>query len=339
MKRIVFVFCSAILLCACAKQGTSSEVPPLTVSVRIIDTLTVQTEHTYMGELEDNNTFAVCPSISGKISAIEVHNNQAVHAGQVLIRMDEIQRRNVLQAAQVTLRQAEDGYKRAKKMYDNGGIAEVKLVEIETQLGQARSAVAIAEQELSNCVIKAEQDGIVTDCRCKVGQTVLPGEVLMRLVGTDALVAKISIPEDEIMHLHIGDTAWVYIPVLEGRKIESYVSEKSLIPDKISHTYEVRLRLTASDSRELCLLPGMVCRVQFVSDHHTGFLIPANCLQMRSDGLYVWAVEGDTAVRRKVSDVHYRKNAVLVGNGLRQGDVIITDGFQKMYNGAKVRTL
>ena len=51
----------------------------------------------------------------------------------------------------------------------------------------------------------------------------------------------------------------------------------------------------------------------------------------------MWVVQEDsTAVRRRIQIGQYVPNGVLVTDGLQTGDRVVTDGFQKLYKGAKI---
>ena len=71
-----------------------------------------------------------------------------------------------------------------------------------------------------------------------------------------------------------------------------------------------------------------------------GVVIPAACVQVTTEGKSVWVVQEDsTAVRRRIQIGQYVPNGVLVTDGLQTGDRVVTDGFQKLYKGAKVKEI
>ncbi len=338
MKHSTLLILIVLGMCACGKQESVREVPPVEVSVQVMEAMTTCSEHTYMGELEDRKILSISSLAGGKVTEVLVHNNNRVRKDQPLVRIDDTQVQNSLRSARATLRQAEDGYRRVKQMYNNNGVPEVKLIEIETQLNQARAMVAIAEKELRNCTVTAPQDGTITNLDCKEGQTVVPGAALMRLISDDGLSVSISVPESEVMKLKIGDKGEAIVAVLGDTKIPCEISEMSLIPNRMSHTYTIRMALENDipQSARGRLLPGMVCRVLLANESRTGYLLPSDCLQMHVDELYVWVVNDGKATRRKVSDVLYQRNAVLVNKGIQQGDTIVVSGFQKLYSGAVI---
>ena len=101
----------------------------------------------------------------------------------------------------------------------------------------------------------------------------------------------------------------------------------------LSHAYPVRAEVLNKDG----LLPGMVGKVRMQGQQSEGVVIPAACVQVTTEGKSVWVVQEDsTAVRRLIQIGQYVPNGVLVSDGLQTGDRVVTDGFQKLYKGAKV---
>ena len=80
----------------------------------------------------------------------------------------------------------------------------------------------------------------------------------------------------------------------------------------------------------------MVAKIRLNSVALSGIIVPASCVQTVSDGLAVWALKNGKSYRRIIEVSDFVKNGVLVSKGLNHGDTIVTVGYQKLYNGAKV---
>ncbi|MDY2943035.1 MAG: hypothetical protein SOT07_04985, partial [Paludibacteraceae bacterium] len=114
------------------------------------------------------------------------------------------------------------------------------------------------------------------------------------------------------------------------------VVEKGMKANALSHAYPVRAEVLRREG----LLPGMVSKVCMTGQQSEGLLIPAACVQVTPEGKSVWVVQEDsTAVRRMVQIGQYVPDGVLVIDGLQTGDRVVTDGFQKLYKGAKVKEI
>jgi hypothetical protein len=68
--------------------------------------------------------------------------------------------------------------------------------------------------------------------------------------------------------------------------------------------------------------------------------IPGNALFQKDGQPAVWIVTKDGTVQLKPITVErYKGDNVVVGNGLAQGDVVVTGGAQKLLPGQKVRLM
>lgn len=331
MKKELFYLLAVILLFSCSKQTTTQQ-RPIPVSVLPIDSISIVPTHTYMGELENAASIQLAFQTAGRVSQLKVKIGQRVRANQLLAKLDDTQAQAALSAAQVTLQQAEDGLRRAQNLYDKNGISEVKYIEVKTQAEQARAMEAIARQNFANCTLIAPQDGVIGELHLLPGEVVLPAQPVMTLLSDDALQASFTVSENEIGRIRIGDTGRILVPAVSDQWIAGSVTEKSLIAGKIAHTYTVKMRFVHQGD----WMPGMVAKVQLDEQVSRGILIPAHCVQTSQEGLLVWKLQNGQAIRQVVELQDYAKNGVLIKSGISAGDTIITDGFQKLYYGARI---
>ena len=59
----------------------------------------------------------------------------------------------------------------------------------------------------------------------------------------------------------------------------------------------------------------------------------------QKQGLSVWVISNGKAERRLIKMSEYVKNGVIVDDGLSNGDTIVVQGYQKLYNGANIAVI
>ena len=155
----------------------------------------------------------------------------------------------------------------------------------------------------------------------------------MTLLDMKEVAAVFTVPENEIDRIPVGRTATILIPALENMTLEGKVTEKSMTSNPVSHSYKVKVSLPNAKGK---FLPGMVCKVYMEQSDQMGYVVPAKAVQTRPEGLAVWTVSHGKACRRLISSTEYVADGVLVKEGLRAGDTIVTEGYQKLYNQASV---
>lgn len=335
--RKFFTILTAMTLMAVAGSCKHKESPavraPIAVKVLTVDTVAGGMTHTYVGEVQENASVSVSFATGGRIERVYVREGDRVRAGQVLATINSAAAQNAYNAAKASLQQAEDAYQRLKKVYDQGSLAEVKWVEMQTSLEKARSMEQIARKQLDDCTLTAPISGVVGTCNAEAGANLLPGEPVLTLLDMGSVSVSFSVPESEISSVGIGDPVYVTVPALDNRTLTGKIAERSMTASLVSHSYQVKVSFPNADKS---LLPGMVCKVMLTLPDSQGFVIPAKCVQTRPEGLSVWVVENGRAQHRLLTATEFVANGVLVTSGLHPGDTVITEGLQKLYVNAEL---
>lgn len=340
MRRIhcFILFTLLLYLNSCGiKSNDQQEVKPIYVETLFIAEQKQINAHSYIGKMVESASIPISSPIGGMITNLYVSNGEQVKEGHVLLVIDSIQAYNSLQIALATLQQATDGYQRAQQVFEQGGVTEQKMVELRSQLQQAQSMLAIARKRLDDCTITAPRDGIVAECNLQVGQNIAPAVPIITLLDIQDYKVAFDVPEKDISTISLGDQGTMSIEALHVSNIPIRVTEKNLIANRLSHTYTVTATLThAAASVKRQLLPDMVGKIQLQTQEVKGIIIPATCIHTQTHSTVVWVVDNGKAIRRQIEVGSYTTDGVLVTSGLSVGDVIITSGYQKMYNGAPV---
>ena len=317
---------------------------PIPVQVLVVGEQTSVAQHTYVGTIEEERRVPLSVETGGQVLEVACRMGERVQKGEVLLRVDSASAIDAREAARATLRQAEDAYRRVTEVHGAGGVTEQQLIEVETKLAQARSMAAMAERRVENCVLRSPSDGVVGEVHVAEGQMLSPMTPAMTLYIVDRLYVTFSVPESEVAEIAVGGMGNMEVPAIDNAQsstlnaqspasIPVRVVEKGMKANALSHAYPVRAEVL----KKGLLLPGMVGKVRMQGQQSEGVVIPAACVQVTTEGKSVWVVQEDsTAVRRLIQIGQYVPNGVLVTDGLQTGDRVVTDGFQKLYKGAKV---
>jgi len=316
-------------------------IPERVVKVNVITVGSGETGsfHEYVGTLEEAAASSLSFGVGGRVTAVYVKEGQRVAAGQLLATVDKSNATNTFNAARATLNRAQDGYKRAKQVYDQGSLPEVKLIEVQTQLDQAQSMFDIAKKGLEDCNLYAPTAGTIDNRLIERGSSVTAFQPVMRLLDLSRLYVKMSVPEVDISRVRVGDSVRVVINALEDADtmaLKGIVEEQGVSADPLSHSYLVRIRIL---SHQKGLLPGMVCRVRLAGKQVSrGIEVPNRAVQLNNKGeRYVWVVRDSTAQQSPVRIGDLTQTGVLVTEGLQAGDQVIVDGMMKVSLGTKLK--
>ena len=166
-----------------------------------------------------------------------------------------------------------------------------------------------------------------------VGEMMRPTEPFCHIIDMDNLVVEFSVPEKEVSLIEKGIKATAEIVALDNKIFDIVVSDKSIVSNPFGHTYTVKAKINLDGEN---VYPGMVTKIKLNTTSLSGIIVPASCVQTMPNGLAVWTVKNGRTYRKVIEVTDYVKNGVLVSKGLECGDTIVTVGYQKLYNGAKV---
>lgn len=267
------------------------------------------------------------------------------------------QARAGLAQAEKSAAQAADAYKRMKLLHDNGSLPEMKWVEVQTQYQQAQDAVSQVRQQVNqaeaavktahaqkNISLKnlhdtrliAPSTGYISRSMVTAGQNIAPGQPVAMLVDIRQVKVKISVPETDIAHIHVGQPLHFTVSSMPGRIFTARITEKGVAADPISRSYEVKATAANADRK---LLPGTVCDVYIEQPQHAGVItLPANIIQIDMDNQpFVWTVVNGKARKTSVEPGQNIGDNVQIVSGLSYGSKVIVEGQQKVSNGTKVK--
>lgn len=344
MKKRLFLLILPFLLAGCADHhtqqlkerfiGGSKQERVIPVGILSIDSTSGVIRNTYPGNLEESQSVDLAFKYGGLLEGLYVKEGTTVAKGQLLAKVSSPTMENTQRTAQATLTQAQDAYERLKKVHDNGSLPEIKWKEMEANLEKAQAGYDLATAMLADNLLTAPFSGTVASVNAETGENIPPMKPVIRLINAKSLTVKISVPEEELNKIHVGDAAEIIIPALNDRRYSGKVIEKSLTASMLTHSYPVKVLIERPDKE---LRPGMIGKAVLSVDVSEGIVIPANAILINQDGKFVWVEENGIATRRPVLTSGFAGKGVVISEGLKKGDHVIVEGYQKVSEGMKVR--
>lgn len=338
MKKSVLMLMAVLLTISCSDKKKQKVKDPTRVKTEVVTAKAGLNGQTYVGIVEEQEATAVSFTGMGVVKRVLVNEGQAVGKGQLIAEMDDTQARNMLTAAEAQTAQADDALKRYGMLHDNGSLPEVKWVEIQSQVAQAKSQLEVARKNLADCRLVAPVSGIIGHKQIGAGETALPSQAVVSILDISNVKIRVSIPEAEIGHINGNTPSTIKVEAINS-SFNGGPIEKGVQADALTHTYDVRIKVANSGRK---LLPGMVASVQFfVQPSQQGQqynTVPITSVQRKADGsLFVWTVDKDNAVHRtQVSIGETVGNRVVVTTGLSEQQRVVTEGYHKLSEGTKV---
>lgn len=337
MKKGIWVWLTVLIICGCSSVSEQKTKAPIRVETEVVSAVTGEHMRTYVGMVEECEGTAVSFTGMGTIRRMLVDEGQTVNKGQLLAEMDDTQARNLLQGAEAQMEQANDAFKRYKMLHDNGSLPEVKWMEIQSNVAQAKSQWEAAKKNVADCRLTAPVSGVIGKRMLGAGETALPSQTVVSILDISTVKVKTSVPESEIGSIRSNTATIIHVEAINERFLGGRI-EKGVQADALTHTYDIRIQV---ENKERKLLPGMVASVSMAASeaqHPEHIMLPVTSVQKHANGsLFVWTVDKDNKAHRTIIRVGATQgNRIAVVQGLDTGQRIVTEGYQKLSEGTEV---
>lgn len=177
----------------------------------------------------------VAADVSGLVSEVQVHDNQAVKKGELLFRIDPARFQIALRDAQANVDSklaASQEAQRETNRYNRLNALSVSEEQQQQRSSAAAEAQAAYEQalasrdvaalNLSRSEVRAPVNGFVTNFDMRPGDYVDAGRPLFALIDSDSFYVDGYFEETKLPRIKVGDPAHVYL-VGERAVIEGHV--------------------------------------------------------------------------------------------------------------------
>ncbi len=341
MKKIMYLSIVMFLaMISCKnnneKQENDKQSDKINVKISKIVSYEGENNRNYSGVIEAKNRLPISFATAGTVTRVFVEEGQWVKKGQLLAKLDCSNAYNMYMLTNSKQEQAQDAYNRLEPMKDNGTLPEIKWIEVETGLNQAKAATSIAKKRMINCNLYATTSGVIGKKNIQVGMNILPINTALDILDISKVNVKASVPENEINFLKKGDTATIYISAI-NKTFEGTIKEIGVSADMFSHSYPVKITILNSKNK---IKPGMVCSVKIkTKTDKIGYLILNKALQNDMNGQFVYVVNENKSYKKSVKTIEFVGQKVLVTGNLKEGDNIIISGQQKLQEASDINIL
>ncbi len=286
----------------------------------------------YSGTVEASQTIPLNFQTTGTVEKVFVDAGDAVKKGQLLATIDKSDNQNMLEITHSKYQQALDAYNRLKTVHDQGSLSEIKWVEMETNLAQAKASLDLSKNNLDKCSMRAPVNGIIGRRNIEPGMSSIAlTSSPFDLVEITTVYVKIAVPENEIGKIKKGDIASAVVSALNNKQFEGEITNLSPVADAFSRTYEAKITIR---NQNLELKPGMVCDVILnLKTEKAMVLVPYQSVSKDPEGNnYVFVVDSNrkTVKKQIIKTGYYNSDKLEVLTGLTQGQIIVTEGKEKL---------
>lgn len=362
-KFVFFLFFAVLYSC------TSKEIGKKEVSVDVITetvvSKTIPAVFSFVGVAKSSHEVEIRARVEGYLESVDYKEGAFVKEGDLLYTLDKrpfeaavqnakgelAKQKAVLWNAKKSLERLEPLFKQnaaSKKDLDSATADDLTA---KAELQSAKAKLLQAELNLSYTTIKSPISGLSADTNYKEGALITPGAnaLLTTISVVDPIWVYFSVSENERLKLKKEEDEHRLIFPEDDPQIELVLADGSIFPqkgkvnfaspsiDQKTGTMSVRASLPNPGN---VLMPGQFVRINVLGAlRQNAIVIPQKALLEGKNGMFVYVVaDGKTAISNvEVGD--WYENGWIIKSGLKDGDVVIIEGVNKIAPGMPLNIL
>jgi membrane fusion protein, multidrug efflux system len=329
---------AALLSSAALAQAPKGPPPAMAVKAAAAKVAPALDEAGAVGTLRADEAVTIRPEIAGRVAEIRFNEGQAVARGALLVKLDQAELAAVVASSRAQLKLEEQKLDRADDLRQKGFISAQGLDDQKTALARAKAKLAEDEARLAKTEMRASFPGVAGLRQVSEGQYVAAGTDIARLEKIDQLKLDFRVPESYVGRLKAGQQVTVLVDAYQGKGFAGSVYAIEPGVDDQTRTILLRARVANSDLR---LRPGMFARVQVqLGVREKAVWVPEAAIVPRGQDLFVFRVlagpDGSKVELVRVQLGSRKVGEVEVVKGVAGGDLVVTEGTQKIGPGSSV---
>jgi RND family efflux transporter MFP subunit len=351
MKRIVLVIALTLLLAACGKEQ------PKKVEIRPVRVTSIQ--HTpggevisLSGQIQAKDQVNLAFRIGGRLQERNVTVGDTVAPGQIVARIESQDHQNALRSseadlasAQAVLANAQATESRQSELLGKGFATRAQYDQAEQQLRTAQAQVESAQAKLRNAndnlaytELKSDVAGSVTAKGAEPGEVVAAGRMVLQVARQGGRDAVFNVPSQLIRRSPKNPEVTVALSDEPTIVATGHVREVAPQADAATGTYVVKVTL---DNPPNAMRLGATIVGQVNIQAEPVIQLPGTALTQSEGKPAVWIVDREkkTVSLQQVTVGHYDASSIVVADGLKDGDLVVTAGVQALRPGQEVRLL
>jgi membrane fusion protein (multidrug efflux system) len=339
-----------------AKAATTpSENPPILIAGE--DLLTVHTGAlasgtVITGSIQPQRRADLRAEVSAVVLQVFKENGEAVHRGDLLIRLDDTAIRDGLTSAEAASRaasqaldQAERQFQRLKTLRASGMASAQQLEDAEIRRNNAQSDKAgaesrtvLARQQLQRTEVRAPFDGLVSERKTSAGDTAAVGKELIKVIDPTSARFDGFVSADKIGTVKLGQPVSFRVNGFGQQDFAGIVKRIDAAADPTTRQVEVLVDFVDNTQPSVS---GLYAEGRIETSTSAALMLPAVAMVKNGDHAYAWRVQ--SGILKKISielgERDPRHGDYAIRSGLAEGDQVVRNPQSTLKDGAKVETL
>lgn len=278
-------------------------------------------------------------------------NGERVRQGDLLVRLDATSIRDSLASAEEALRASTQSFEqtqrvleRAKTLNQQGMTsmqaledAELRRNAAQSELAAARARAVSARQQLTRTEVRAPFDGVVSERRVSVGDTVQVGREIIKVIDPASMRFEGQVSADRLSELKLGQPVAFRVNGFGDVEFKGKLSRIDASAN--AATRQVEVAASFDEPAKAPQVAGLYAEGRVNSGAQSALVLAEGSIQREGDAAFVWALKGDQIKRLPVQlgPRDERRGEVVIVSGLVSGDQVLRAPGSTLSDGQKVQ--
>lgn len=364
LRRRMLIMLAVVLLIVLALGGIkafsiyqqvqmfSAPKPPVSVAAAWAEQRQWQERLPAVGSLTALQGVDLSLEVAGTVKSLHFESGQKVKAGQLLLQLDHDQETALLGTAQADLGLAKVDFGRGSQLVGDSAISRGEFDRLTAQYRRNQAVVEQLKASLAKKSISAPFSGTIGIRQVDVGDYLPSGTVIATLQDLSSLYVDFNVPEQALPQLTLGQQVLVQVAAYPGQTFPGSISAINPKVDESTRNLLARATLANPDGK---LLPGMFASLLvLLPNPQPQVVVPESAITYTLYGNSVYVVtqkkgkDGQVeknadgqpqliAEQRTVKTGERRDGLVVVSEGLKAGEQVVSAGQLKLTPGAAIR--
>ncbi|WP_457442238.1 efflux RND transporter periplasmic adaptor subunit [Roseateles sp. P5_E4] len=289
--------------------------------------------------------------VAAVVLQVAKDNGERVRAGDLIIRLDPTSIRDGLTSADEALRAAQQSFEQTERvlarqrtlnqqgMISMQGLedAEVRRNAAQSELAAAKARAVTARQQVSRTEIRAPFDGVVSERKISVGDTVQIGRELIKVIDPASMRFEGQVSADRLGELKLGQPVSFRINGFGDAEFRGKLARIDAAAN--ATTRQVELIAEFNDRSKAPQVSGLYAEGRVESAERKALVLAEGSVQRQGDSAYVWKVDGNQLKKVNVilGERDDRRGEVVIASGLALGDQVLRAPTGNLTDGAPLQ--
>lgn len=323
-----------IAFCKTAPKAAPA-MPPAFVETMKVEMSNDQKKILATGSVVSNPGIVVRPEAAGRVTQIFFKPGEKITVGTPIIEINPDTVKAELAQAQAQLKLKQLNYARYSQLYQSHTVSKAEFDQSQADLDSAKAQVDQKNAQLRQLIITAPFSGRLGINLVNLGDYVTVGQDIVSLQALDPIYVDFAVPEINAHNVAVNQQVLISSDAIPNAVFNGTVFATDPLVNTKTRSLNVRAIVPNKEEK---LLPGTFAEVTLLyGAKESKIKIPQTAIVSEATGNFVYKAVNNKAVKTPVTLGDRDVQNIIITDGLKVGDVIVTAGQLKIaFDGAPI---